>query len=163
MPVYEYRCQECDKRFEALRPMSQIDVRCELEGRATIEGRGPGAIRRCQFTTGDFVEPIEVWNEPSLLRFRVTQNPPVMRETNPFGEVDAPHLRGFFESRRGQFQLLPLLGNRTLLIGTTWYTHRIEPQFYWRLWSDRIIHAIHARVLTHIKSLSEGAWAAGRR
>lgn len=26
MPVYEYQCQECDKRFEALRPMSQIDA-----------------------------------------------------------------------------------------------------------------------------------------
>ena len=26
MPVYEYQCQDCDKRFEALRPMSQIDA-----------------------------------------------------------------------------------------------------------------------------------------
>jgi putative FmdB family regulatory protein len=26
MPVYEYQCQDCDKRFEVLRPMSQIDA-----------------------------------------------------------------------------------------------------------------------------------------
>ncbi len=26
MPVYEYYCRECDKRFEALRPMSQMDA-----------------------------------------------------------------------------------------------------------------------------------------
>ena len=26
MPVYEYQCQQCDKRFELLRPMSQIDA-----------------------------------------------------------------------------------------------------------------------------------------
>ena len=34
MPVYEYRCDRCEKRFEALRPMSQSDApmpcpRCE--------------------------------------------------------------------------------------------------------------------------------------
>jgi len=46
-------------------------------------------------------------------------------------------------------------GNRTLLIGTTWYQHRISPQPYWELWSDQIIHAIHSRVLGHIKRLSE--------
>lgn len=26
MPVYEYYCAECDRRFEALRPMSQADA-----------------------------------------------------------------------------------------------------------------------------------------
>ncbi|MCU0507725.1 MAG: zinc ribbon domain-containing protein [Anaerolineae bacterium] len=29
MPVYEYQCQQCDKRFEALRPMSQMDAPAE--------------------------------------------------------------------------------------------------------------------------------------
>lgn len=29
MPVYEYQCQQCDKRFEVLRPMSQIDAPAE--------------------------------------------------------------------------------------------------------------------------------------
>ena len=26
MPIYEYQCNQCDKRFEALRPMSQMDT-----------------------------------------------------------------------------------------------------------------------------------------
>ncbi len=26
MPVYEYQCRQCDKRFELLRPMSQSDA-----------------------------------------------------------------------------------------------------------------------------------------
>jgi hypothetical protein len=29
--------------------------------RAQIAGHGPGAIRHCVFSTGAFVEPIEVW------------------------------------------------------------------------------------------------------
>jgi hypothetical protein len=29
------------------------------------------------------------------------------------------------------------------------------PAAYWRLWSDYLIHKIHLRVLTHIKTLAE--------
>jgi phosphoribosylformylglycinamidine (FGAM) synthase-like enzyme len=41
------------------------------------------------------------------------------------------------------------------LEGTTWYYHNIRPTFYWQLWSDHIIHKIHERVLTHIKTNAE--------
>ena len=37
--------------------------------RAEITGRGPGAERRCVFSTGTFVEPIDVWDEPRRLAF----------------------------------------------------------------------------------------------
>ncbi len=47
---------------------------------ALIDGSGPGAVRYCEFSTGTFVEPIEAWDEPRLLRFRVTENPAPMRE-----------------------------------------------------------------------------------
>ena len=33
------------------------------------------------------------------------------------------------------------------LEGTTWYYHNIKPDFYWRIWSNYIIHKIHERVL----------------
>jgi hypothetical protein len=127
--------------------------------RARISGRGAGATRTCEFTTGSFIEPIEVWDEPRLLRFSVSANPPPMQELSPYGAIDAPHLHGFLVSQRGQFALEPLPGGRTRLIGSTWYQHHLWPAPYWRLWSDAIIHRIHLRVLRHIKVMSESAGA----
>jgi hypothetical protein len=122
--------------------------------RAEIIGQGPGAERHCVFSTGQFVEPIEVWDEPRLLKFSVTSNPPPMREWSPYGNIDTPHLHGFFESNGGQFSLTELPGGRTRLEGTTWYKHTLWPAVYWRNWSDYIIHRIHLRVLRHIEILS---------
>lgn len=124
--------------------------------RARIEGRGVDAVRYCEFSTGAFVEPIEVWNEPRLLKFAVTSNPPPMREWSPF-DLHPPHLSNFLVSHGGQFELAPLPNGRTRLAGTTWYEHRMWPQAYWRWWSDFLIHRIHLRVLEHVKRLSEGA------
>jgi len=123
--------------------------------RARIEGSGVGAVRYCEFSTGSFVEPIEVWEAPRLLKFSVIETPAPMVEWNPMGEVHAPHLDGFLVSRAGQFHLIRLPGGRTRLEGTTWYQHNLWPAEYWRLWSDAIIHRIHLRVLTHIQRLSE--------
>lgn len=123
--------------------------------RAEINGCGVGAVRHCVFSTGPFVEPIEVWDEPRLLKFSVTQNPEPMQEWTPYREVHPPHLDGYLESRAGQFRLVPLTGGRTLLEGTTWYHHHLWPAAYWQIWSDHIIHTIHLRVLSHIKELAE--------
>jgi hypothetical protein len=123
--------------------------------RAWIDGTGVGATRHCEFSTGAFVEPIEVWHEPRLLRFTVTSNPAPMREWNPLFEIHPPHLDGFLVSKQGQFELTPLPGGRTLLRGSTIYQHGLWPASYWRLWSDPIIHRIHDRVLRHVKMLSE--------
>lgn len=125
--------------------------------RARIVGSGPGAVRYCEFSTGPFVEPIEVWDEPRLLRFRVTENPAPMHEWSPYAQVFPKHLHGYLVSKQGQFRLTPLAGNRTLLEGTTLYQHGLWPGEYWRWWSDAIIHQIHKRVLTHIRSLAEEA------
>ncbi|MGH9773338.1 MAG: DUF805 domain-containing protein [Candidatus Acidiferrales bacterium] len=123
--------------------------------RAEILGRGPGAERHCVFSTGAFVEPIQVWDEPHLLKFSVSENPPPMAEWTPYHRIDAPHLHGYLVSNGGQFLLTPLPGGRTRLEGTTWYRHSLWPAGYWRLWSDAIIHRIHLRVLLHIQALAE--------
>lgn len=47
---------------------------------ATINGSGAGAIRHCNFSTGSFVEPITVWDEPRLLKFSVAEQPIPMKE-----------------------------------------------------------------------------------
>lgn len=119
--------------------------------RATIHGRGRGAVRHCVFTTGPFVEPIGVWDEPRLLRFDVISLPPPMQEWTPYRHVMPPHMEGFLTAERGEFRLTPLPGGRTRLEGTTWYRHHMWPASYWRLWSDLIIHQIHMRVLRHIQ------------
>jgi hypothetical protein len=123
--------------------------------RAEISGSGVGAVRHCNFSTGPFVEPIEVWDEPRLLKFSVTKNPEPMQEWTPYRNVHPAHLDGYLESRAGQFRLVSLGGGRTLLEGTTWYHHHLWPADYWQVWSHYIIHTIHLRVLNHVKQLSE--------
>ena len=122
---------------------------------AKIEGRGPGALRHCIFSTGEFLEPIEVWDAPRLLKFSVTSNPPPMEEWTLYRHIHPPHLNGFLMSQGGQFLLTPLPDGSTRLEGTTWYQHHMWPVSYWRVWSDWIIHRIHLRVLRHIKELAE--------
>jgi hypothetical protein len=123
--------------------------------RAVIEGEGPGALRHCVFSTGEFVEPIEVWDEPRVLEFSVRSNPAPMREWTPYSRIDAPHLEGYFVAERGRFLLTPLPGGRTRLLGSTWYRNAMWPMAYWRLWSDAIVHRIHLRVLGHIRAVAE--------
>lgn len=123
--------------------------------RAEIRGRGVGAVRHCIFSTGPFVEPITTWDEPRLLAFDVTEQPRAMEELSLYNELNPPHLDNYFLSRKGQFELKALPDGTTLLEGTTWYENRFWPTPYWHLWSDYIIHRIHTRVLSHIKTLSE--------
>lgn len=123
--------------------------------RAEMLGTGLGAERHCVFSTGAFVEPIQVWDEPRLLKFSVTSNPPPMEEWTPYPHVEPPHLHGFLRSNGGQFLLTPLPNGGTRLEGTTWYQHGLWPAAYWHMWSDAIIHRIHLRVLRHIRDEAE--------
>jgi len=124
--------------------------------RARIEGTGVGAIRHCEFSTGDFVEPITAWEEPRRLAFDVVAQPDPMVELSPWRHVHPPHLAdASLKSRRGEFRLVPIAGGRTRLEGRTWYTFDMRPQAYWTMWSDVAIHAIHRRVLEHIRRLAE--------
>lgn len=120
---------------------------------AKIEGSGVGAVRYCNFNTGAFVEPITVWQEPNLLAFDVRQQPAPMIETSFYKDLQVAHL-DYLQSRKGQFRLFVKDG-KTILEGTTYYTHNIAPDFYWTLLTDEIIHQIHLRVLNHIKEVSE--------
>jgi hypothetical protein len=120
---------------------------------AKIDGEGVGAIRYCNFNTGAFVEPITVWEKPNLLAFDVKQQPAPMIETSIYTEIHAAHLE-YIKSERGQFRLYEKDG-KTVVEGTTFYTHDIAPDFYWQMFSDEIIHQIHMRVLNHIKEVSE--------
>ena len=130
--------------------------------RATIAGVGHGAIRRCEFSTGAFVEPITVWDEPRRLAFDVVEQPAPLRELSIYSKVYAPHINGYFNSTRGEFRLIPTAGGHTRLEGHTWYSVAIYPQGYWRATSEFLLHRIHLRVLRQVKRESESAATASR-
>ena len=130
---------------------------------ATIDGRGAGAVRRCEFSTGAFVEPITTWDEPRRLAFDVAEQPPAMREWSPYRDVAAPHLDGYLRVLRGEFRLDHLPGGGTRLEGRTWYEMRVFPAVYWSLWSDAVIHRIHQRVLRQIQADAVASVARGRQ
>jgi len=122
---------------------------------AHLSGQGVGAIRRCNFSTGSFIEPISVWDEDRLLKFNVDSQPEPLKELGFYNNIHPNHLHGYWISKTGQFKLTQLSNGHTLLEGTTWYRNKIEPGFYWTLWSDYIVHKIHERVLEHIKIHTE--------
>ncbi|QDV09565.1 Polyketide cyclase / dehydrase and lipid transport [Planctomycetes bacterium Poly30] len=124
---------------------------------ARIEGRGVGAVRRCEFSTGAFVEPITVWDAPRHLAFDVLDQPETMTEWGLFGPVHPPHLESTFRSVRGEFRLVELPGGRTRLEGSTWYELDMAPEVYWRIWGDGVVQHIHGRVLGHIQAISEAS------
>jgi uncharacterized membrane protein YhaH (DUF805 family) len=118
---------------------------------ARLDGQGVGAVRYCEFSTGAFVEPITAWEPARRLAFDVVSSPPPLRELSPYSNVSPPHLDGYLRSRRGEFRLVTLPNGRTQLEGHTWYELEMAPEGYWQLFSDGLIHRIHARVLNHIK------------
>ncbi|MBK9256909.1 MAG: hypothetical protein IPM42_15615 [Saprospiraceae bacterium] len=140
------------KLKEPTETIFKVGISFPIESR--IEGNGVGATRYCKFNTGEFVEPITEWKENELLKFKVIEQPIPLREIS-FWDVNSPHLHDYFVSTEGQFKLTDLENGKLELEGTTWYYHDIKPDFYWRMWSNYIIHKIHKRVLDHIKEISE--------
>jgi hypothetical protein len=122
--------------------------------RAEIRGSGVGAIRYCVFSTGAFVEPITAWEVNRRLSFDVVENPRPLNELS-WRDIAPPHLDGYLVARRGEFRLVALPDGRTRLEGSTWYEQRLQPEGYWVLFSDFLIHRIHLRVLEHIKREAE--------
>jgi uncharacterized membrane protein YhaH (DUF805 family) len=124
--------------------------------RSTLQGSGLGAHRECQFSSGRFVEPIQVWDENRRLRFSISGEPPVMEELSPYGHIHTRHIDGqYFQAQEAEFVLMRLANGHTLLTGTSRYRNRMWPKAYWQLWTDAIMHQIHLRVFRHIKRLAE--------
>jgi uncharacterized membrane protein YhaH (DUF805 family) len=123
--------------------------------RARIAGTGVGATRYCDFTTGSFVEPINVWEPGHRLAFDIVRQAPPMHEWSPYRDVNPPHLDGYFRATHGEFELTALPGGRTRLVGRTRYEVEMAPQGYWAVAAGQIVSAIHLRVLRHIQRIVE--------
>ena len=104
--------------FSQIPPPTELMFRAGIAYpiRAEMVGAGVGAERHCVFSTGAFVEPIQVWDEPDLLKFSVISNPAPLEEWTPYSHVDPPHLHGFLVSEGGQFLLAPLPNGGTRLV-----------------------------------------------
>jgi hypothetical protein len=122
--------------------------------RAVIDGNGVGALRRCDFSTGKFVERVEGWEENRYFAFSVISPSDAMREFSPY-HIHPRHLDGYFVPQNAEFRLVANDDGTTTLNGTSRYQNAMWPTGYWRLWSDAIIHRIHAQVFEHIRRLSE--------
>lgn len=119
--------------------------------RIASSGTEVGSLRRCVLSTGTMPETITVSEPARRMRFRVLETPPAMRELNPFGPVNAAHLRGYFTVGTGEFRLIPLGNGRTRLVGTSTYSLEIYPAAYWTLWSDHIVNGVHLAVMGEMK------------
>ena len=116
-----------------------------------VEIRTSGLYRECILSTGTMPERIVDVEKNRRLRFEVLWTPPSMRETNPFGPVHSWHNDNGFQCLVGEFDLSPLPGGRTLVRASSLYRHVYAPDWYWTLWTDATVAAVHSRVLEEIE------------
>lgn len=123
---------------------------------AKLRGSGLTADRECRFSTGSFKEPILAWEPGKHFAFSVSDEPPLMTETSPYGQIHVRHLDDHdFRPERADFVLTALPDGGTHLEGTTTYINKMWPEVYWHFWTDAIVHSIHQRVFEHLKQLAE--------
>lgn len=114
-----------------------------------------GSERRCVLSTGVMREEVTEFVPGKRLAFKVLETPASMREMNPFGEVGAAHLTGYFECLSGSFELQALPDGRTRVVGVSVYQHRFRPRMYWGWWTDQIVREIQSSVLHEVKRRAE--------
>ncbi len=122
-----------------------------------LDGDGPGATLVGNFSTGPFEVSIDEWDEPNRLTMSVVEHPPTMQEWSIYGDIDAPHIVGYFACESGEIQLEELPAGGTKLTGITRCRQDLGPAPYWSLWSERIIDRLHHHVLEDIGHRAESA------
>jgi hypothetical protein len=142
-----------DRIDEPLTLLLRLGIAHPLRGE--IFGEGVGAMRHGEFSTGTAIERVTEWAPNQKLAFAVLNDIPAMRELSPYQHVHAPHVIGFFRTSDTSFELEQLGGNRTRIVERTSHQLRLEPVLYWLPMARWVVHENNARVLRHIKRLSE--------
>jgi hypothetical protein len=124
-----------------------------LSGR--LRGVGVGAKRYGEFSTGTAIERITHWSPNRRLAFVVLNDVPTVRELSPYDHVHAPHAVGYFRTLRASFELEDSGGRTTRLTLKSTHLLRLEPSLYWLRFVSWVVEQNKARVLRHIKQLSE--------
>lgn len=168
-PVYEVRTQmeiaappavvwQRLVTFPTLPPPNEWPFRLGIAFpiRSQLFGEGVGAQRECQFSSGQFAEPIVGWEENRKLKFTIAEAPRLMEEWSPYGHIRTRHIdEHYFRAHDAEFTLTALANGNTLLTGVSRYENRMFPSAYWRVWTDAIVHNIHLRVFRFVKSQAE--------
>jgi hypothetical protein len=103
-----------------------------------------GADRQCIFSNGVVIkERVAEFVPNEKLTFDVAEQP------------TDPEAYGHITLHRGQFVLQDNHDGTTTLIGSSWYTLHVRPRWYFDLWTRDMTRAVHLRVMSHIKRLSE--------
>lgn len=122
-----------------------------------IDGSGIGAVRRGVFSTGVAYERVTRWEPNRELWFDVLTDPPMMRETNPFGPVRSAHLDGYFVTRTAHFTIEPTTPGHTRLTLATEHQLRIGPTTYFLPIARWAVDENKRRVLDHFRDRAEAA------
>jgi hypothetical protein len=101
--------------------------------RGQLFGEGVGATRLGEFSTGTAVERVTEWVSVRKLAFVTLTDVPAMRELNPYTDVHAPHVIGYFRTINASFELLPDATGSTQVLERTAHELRLEPVLCWLL------------------------------
>ena len=125
--------------------------------RGRLLGRGVGAIRLGEFSTGVARERVTEWQPGRRLAFAVLAQPPAMEEMSPYRHVHSPHVQGYFDTGVTRFSLVPLPGGRTRLAVEADHVLRVDPALYWEPLARLAIRMNLSRVLGDLKRKAESA------
>ena len=118
----------------------------------TCAGEYVGADRKCIFSGGAvFDEKVAVIVPGEKLVFDIVDAP------------KDPELLGHLDLKRGEFELQDNHDGTTTLVGHSWYALKVRPVWYFDWWTHAIFGAVHARVMEHIRALSEADGEAAKR
>ena len=112
--------------------------------RTTNGGNFVGADRQCIFSDGIVIkERVAEFVPNEKLTFDIVEQP------------THPEVYGHITLHRGQFVLRDNHDGTTTLVGSSWYTLHVRPGWYFDLWARDMSHAVHLRVMNHVRHLAE--------
>jgi len=85
----------------------------------------------------------------------VLNDVPTVRELSPYDHVHAPHVLGYFATTVASFELEDCGAQMTRLTLRSTHVLRLEPTLYWLPLVKWVVEENKARVLRHIRLLSD--------
>lgn len=112
----------------------------------TNGGNFVGADRQCIFSDGIVIkERVAEFIPNEKLTFDIVEQP------------THPEVYGHISLHRGQFVLRDNGNGTTTLVGSSWYTLHVRPIWYFDAWARDMTHAVHLRVMNHVRRLAEAS------